>query len=95
MRTKLDGRDFNLSFSWNEREERWYLAMADEEENVLVAGIKLVSNWPLLRYYHFDPRVPPGELVVHDLTSSNAPPGFDELGIDRRCQLGYYAISTG
>jgi hypothetical protein len=94
QRTRLDGRDYNLHFAWNEREERWRLSIHDDEDVPLVRGLKLVANWPLLRFYRFDPRVPPGELMVVDLTGSNEPPGLDDLGIGRRCELVYYATTT-
>jgi hypothetical protein len=93
QRTRLDGREYLLRFSWNEREERWYLAIADEAEVVLVLGIKLVANWPLTRFYKFDPRLPPGELMVSDLTGTGTPPGLDDLGVGKRCELTYFAVT--
>lgn len=94
QRARLDDRDYVLHFSWNEREGRWYLGIHDIEDDPIVDSIKLVTNWPLLRYYHSDPRCPPGELMVQTLTSDDSPPGFDELGSDKRCQLNYYAQNT-
>lgn len=90
QKTRLDGRDYVLQFAWNEREARWYLSLFDEEEQPLALGIKLVANWPLLRFYRFDPRVPPGELMVVDLTGDGSPPGLDELGAGKRCELTYF-----
>lgn len=90
QKTRLDGRDYILRFSFNEREARWYLAIFDEEETPLLAGIKLVSNWKLLRFHHHDPRVPPGELMAIDLTGDNSPPGLDDFGIDKRVTLTYF-----
>lgn len=90
QRTRLDGRDFTLVFKWHQREERWYLSLWDESEEEIVAGIKVLANWPLLRHHRADPRVPPGELVAVDLTTNGTPPGFDELGIERRCELTYF-----
>jgi hypothetical protein len=94
QRTRLDGREFELRFSWNERERRYYLTLADSEGVPLVGALKLVANWPLLRYSRHDPRVPPGELMVIDQTGDNAPPELGELGIGRRCELTYYATTT-
>ena len=93
LRTTLDGRDYNLSFSWNEREERWYMAIADEADVQLVAGLKLVCNWPLLRFYHANPALPPGELAVVALQNDVAPPGLFDLGIGLRCELEYAAAT--
>ncbi len=90
IRTRLEGRDYSLRFSWNERESRWYMGINSDDGVPLAIGIKLVSNWPLLRYYHFDTRLPPGEMMAIALGQDNAPPGFDELGIDRRVVLTYF-----
>jgi hypothetical protein len=91
QRVTLDGRNYTLHLKWNQREGRWYLSLADDDNVMLAASIKLVSNWALLRYYKHDPRIPPGELVAVDLTPDGAPPGFDELGIGKRVELTYYA----
>lgn len=95
LRTRLDGRDYTLRFAWNQREERWYLTILDDEDTVLLAGLKLIANWPLLRHYHSDPRVPPGELAAMDLTEGGGtPPGLDDLGQGKRCELTYYAVTA-
>jgi len=90
-RVTLDGRDYTLQFRWNQREGRWYLSVADAENNLIAASIKIVANWPLLRYYRHDPRIPPGELIAQDISPDGTPPGFDELGIGRRVELTYFA----
>lgn len=87
--TRLDGRDYVLHFAWNQREERWYLSIHDEEDAPIVQGLKLIANWPLLRYYHSDSRVPPGEIIVVDATGDGSPPLLDELGPGKRCELTY------
>lgn len=93
VRTTLDGRDFGLRFRWNQREERWYLDLRDGAGSLIAAGMKLVCNWPLLRYKKWDPRTPPGELVVVTLSPDRSPPGVDELGVGLRCELTYLAVS--
>lgn len=90
LRTRLDGRDYNMRFAWNERAERWHLDIMTDTGELLVAGIKLVANWPLLRFYHSDSRLPPGELSVIDLTPDGSPPGLSDLEIGARCTLTYY-----
>lgn len=89
QKTKLEGRDFILVFSYNQRVERWHLSIYDEEENPLRLGLKLVTNWPLLRRYHQDPRMPPGELMAVASDGSTEPPALDELGEGKRVQLLY------
>lgn len=89
QKTRLDGRDFILKFSYNQREERYYLSIFDEQETPILMGLKLVAVWPLLRRYRANPALPPGELWVSDLTGNGEPPTLNELGEGKRCELTY------
>jgi hypothetical protein len=90
QKTRLDGRDYILRFSYNERIQRWYVGICDEEGTPLLLGLKLVANWPLLRHYRHDPRLPPGELMAVDLTNDGSPPTLNELGEGKRVELTYF-----
>ena len=83
--TTLEGRDYDLSFTWIEREDRWYLDIASGGETLL-AGLKLVADWPLLRLQASE-LLPPGELVALDMTGEGRDPGLRELG--ERVKLFY------
>lgn len=88
QRTTLDGREYQLRFDYNGREDRWYLDILTVDGQKLVTGIKLIGNWPLLRRFT-DPRLPPGNLVAVDFSPlEGEPPGFAELG--RRVLLTYF-----
>jgi len=89
QKTNLEGRNFVLVFSYNERIERWYLSIFDDEETPLLQGLKLVANWPLLRHYRHDIRLPPGELMAITQDGSTAPPTLNELGEGKRVELVY------
>lgn len=89
QRTRLEGRDFNLVFRYNQREERFYLDISDEENNPLQLGIKVNANWPLIFHSHWDPRMPPGQLWAFSLTEDKTPPTLHELGKGRRVELTY------
>lgn len=93
LRTRLDGRDYNLRFLWNEREARWSMSILTPEDEVLAYGIRLVLNWPLLRFYQYDDRLPPGEMMAMDLSPDKSAPGLDDLGVDKRVQLTYFAVT--
>ena len=86
QRTQLDGRDYLLSFFWNEREEAWYLQLDDEAGVPIAAGIKLVLDWPLIGRVA-DARRPPGSLMAVDPSGNPARPGLQDLGT--RVQLVY------
>lgn len=94
QKTKLEGRDFILEFAYSQRVDRWTLTIYDEAETALLRGIKLVTNWPLLRHYRSDPRLPPGELWAIALDGSDEPPGLDELGAGKRVELTYVESGT-
>ena len=46
---ELDGVVFGLIIRFNRRDNRWYFDLLDAEGAPLREGIKVVSNWPLLR----------------------------------------------
>lgn len=95
QRMTLDGRVFTLHFTWNQREQAWYLALLDEADVEILSGLKLVVDTPLLDFYKYDLRLPDGEFLVHDLTGSGVGPGFDDFGIGKRVELNYYSMDGG
>jgi hypothetical protein len=90
FRARLDGVDYLISLAYNQREDRIYLSLADNEENPIVSGIKVLANYPLLFRHRYDTRIPPGELMAIDTTTDGSPPGLGELGEGLRCQLVYF-----
>jgi hypothetical protein len=92
QRTILDGKEYLFTFDWQDRSERWYLSIHSINEEPLILGIKIVANWPLLRKFPKDGRIPAGELVAVDFAESGEPPGLLELGT--RVQLHYYEEGT-
>lgn len=90
QKTALDGVNFTLSFAYNQREDRWYLSIADDEETPIVSGIKILANFPLLFRFKFLPAMPPGEMVALDTTKDGSPPGAGELGSGKRVRLVYF-----
>ena len=87
QKTSLDGQTYTLEFRWNAREEFWYMNLLTADEDPIAMGIKLVSDWSLLRRVT-DPRKPPGALMAIDTTTSGVDAGFDELGT--RVMLLYF-----
>jgi len=90
LRTRLDERDYTFKFNYSTRQSRWYLSIYDVENVLLVAGLKLVANFPLLKYYKFRDGMPQGDLIVMCTTADTAPPTLNELGPGLRCELTYY-----
>lgn len=90
QRTNLDGTDYDLSFEWSTREQRWFLTLFDTSGNLLAGPGKLLANWPLFRYVATRAGMPAGRLWCLTFGASTDPPGFDELAPDARCMLWYF-----
>lgn len=88
MTVALDGSDYLFEFRYNQREDCWYFNLSLTDGTLLVAGVKVVCNRPLLKRF-VDTRLPPGTLVAFANTNDDAPPGLTELGEDRRVTLVY------
>lgn len=93
QRIALDGRLYTLELKWNQWASYWSFGLWDSEESPIILGIRIVSNWPILRFYRYDPRTPPGEIIAHDLTGDGSPPGYEDFGIGKRVELTYYSQS--
>lgn len=89
LRTTLDGNGYTLHFRWGTREERWFLSIHDGEDQPILQSIKLLTNWPLAQYQKAK-GLPAGVLIVTTASQDTSPPGLEELGIGRRCELTYY-----
>lgn len=84
----LEGSDFALTFTYNQREDAYYLSIATTDGTDLAVGVKVVANWPLLHKYATT-GLPPGEMFAFSSTADISPPGLGELGEGQRCTLYY------
>lgn len=79
-----------LRFQFNFRANRWTMTVKAENGDVLVAGVPLVVNWPLLnRFRKTD--LPPGTFFVMDSSGNDSEP--TELSFGSTHKL-LYAEST-
>jgi hypothetical protein len=93
MQAPLEGVTYTLQFRWNVRNSSWYMNVLDEQsETVFIAGIRLVSNWPLAAYN--TGRSPPGSFVVVDTGGEGADADISSLGI-RHLLLYFTAAELG
>lgn len=79
-RVQLSGREYRLDLRWSDFEGAWYLALRTAAGVLLVAGVRVVVNLPLLSGRHGVAGVPAGELVAMDVRPTPADPGLDDLG---------------
>jgi hypothetical protein len=87
----LDGTNFQFDMRYNQREDFWYLNISDIDGNLLRSGIKVVSNWPLIRLLRSTPR-PNGEIITIDTRYAPLDPGLADLGVD--VLFGYEELDT-
>ena len=84
---ELDGRSYVFEFIWNERATVWYMTIADSVGTVLLAGIPIVLDYPLISRFASDD-LPPGEFQAVDTTGEGTPPTLEDFG--SRVQLLYF-----
>lgn len=89
--TSIDGKDYLLTFTYNQRELCYYLTIGTEATEDIVRGLKLVCSWPLL-LGHRDERLPKGTLMVVSNTTDSTTPDLGELGVGKRCELMYFSV---
>ncbi len=86
-----DGVTYQLDFKYNDREDAWYVDLSDIDGNSIRGGVKVVSNWPLLRLVQQIPR-PAGEIITIDTRDIPLDPNLDDLGT--HVLFGYADVAT-
>ncbi len=56
---ELDGVEFRLRLKFSQRDQAWYLTFLDTNDTVLRAGLRIVSDWDIIRLWQDTDR--PGE----------------------------------
>lgn len=91
-RISLDGKEFDLDFRWNTRDERWYLSIYESETTTADDGsreaamdsIPILAGTPLLQQCR-DRRRPLGEIFPFDTSgggdTGQIDPAFSDLGV--------------
>jgi len=79
FQAELDGSLYRFGMQFNEREQLWYMSIADEAGVAIRSGIKVVANFPLLTRVA-DIRKPPGQLIALSPTAQEPDPGLEDLG---------------
>lgn len=86
---ELEGQSYRLSFHYNTRENAWYLSILDKDSVLLLAGIKLVPGYNLLRSFKATPGIPPGQLWIYDVLQDDASGSVDFAQLGSRYSLVY------
>ena len=94
--TTLEGTQYLLNFNYSQRENAWYMSLADANGVDIYNGMKLIVSDPnqgpnSLLFKCKDPRRPLGDFFVLSASPMNLdPPGLNDLvATSGRCQLFY------
>jgi len=78
---ELDGVEFKLEFRYNDRDNSWYMTVLDTDDTILRAGIRVVTEWSLLRLWQEASR-PAGNIISINQGVVTEPPTLNQLGVD-------------
>lgn len=77
--TTLDGIAYVFEFKFNNRLNKWIMDILTTSNEIIVSGIIMQTNLPLLQnYYHLD--IPQGDLFCVDMENENKDAEIDDLG---------------
>lgn len=75
----LEGVIYRLYFRWNSRFEFWVMDFQDRQGESILAGLKLVLDYELIRMFASD-RLPKGALIAVDSSRRLTRIGENDLG---------------
>jgi hypothetical protein len=91
----LDGTQYIIALYFNPRindgEGKWFLTLADQNRNMLVAPVPITVNWPLVDRF-IDLVELPGTIFAFDTSGNNEDPGQFDLG--SRVRLYYLEANS-
>lgn len=82
MRVELEEVTYELTFRWNVRDEHWYMDLATGGVTQF-HGVKIVHSEDLLATVDYR-SVPPGRLIVSDVTGAQRDPDVETFGNEVR-----------
>ena len=67
VKVDLSGRRYTFNVSYNMRQDAWIMHISDTNDELLIAGLRLVPGIELLgKYRASSPGLPPGDLILVD-----------------------------
>jgi hypothetical protein len=87
VQLELEGVTYGLELRWNTVDEAWYLSVLNGEGVLIIAGRKVVIDFPLLSRFA-DARLPPGEFFAVDTSGNHEDATFEDFGT--RVKLLYF-----
>ena len=82
LKTILDGVNYTLVFSYNDRTSVWDMCVQDSSGTPLVDGISMVPDYPLNYRFNYGqvPGMPPGLFFLIDESGQNRTPDNTNFG---------------
>jgi hypothetical protein len=75
----LEGVNVKLKFDWNARDNIWNLSIYDPDDNPILVGVKMVTNYELI-LQHPTLALPRGAMFLWDTEGKGEPAGYEDLG---------------
>jgi len=75
----LEGQQYQLDFTYNDRMGKWMISISDTSGNVLVGEVPAVLNINLFGRYGVV-GLPPGKMYFYDTSTQNTDPARNDLG---------------
>jgi hypothetical protein len=79
-----------LRFKWNALNEFWSMDVLDGDENFIVVGVKIVTNWNLLEQYSMLEK-PLGDIICQNIIGGNGK--IQRYDMNSTTELIYYALN--
>jgi hypothetical protein len=90
MKADLSGKRYGIYIAYNTRQDAWFMAISDTNENLLLAGIRLVPGIFFLEKYRASvPGLPPGDLWLVDIEGKLSAAEVTRENLSTRFALTY------
>lgn len=87
VEAELDDVTYYLQFSWNNEANYWSLSIENANNESILSGLRIVTNWPLLfKYQHLN--LPKGDLIAVSLDKRKTDIGRNDF-VDNIVELVY------
>lgn len=81
LSVSIEDTEYRMRFSFNTRDEHWYLSVEQLDGTPLVSGTAIVANTPLLARWAWKPELPQnGYLMAVDSSGEAAEPAKEDFG---------------
>lgn len=82
QRIQLDGQDYYLSCTLNERLDRFFFSLSDATQTPIIEGRKILAGRDLLRGIGAMDRRPPGMMFAMDFSGAKRHPTYANFGTE-------------